>query len=61
MRTHVILGFGVVRVPTVETAGNTTKVNAVGLYAGNGNASLGWISQTRVELKTNSNVILEIK
>jgi hypothetical protein len=62
VKTHVIIGFGVVQTgSTNETAGTVSTIQALGAYLGNGTASLGCLTQTRVELKTNSNVILEIK
>jgi hypothetical protein len=62
VRTHLIIGFGLVRVSnTNEAAGSVISVKALGLHAGNGNATVGWVNQTCVAIKTNSNVLLEIK
>ena len=62
VRTHLIIGFGLIRVgSTNEAAGSVLNVKALGLHAGSGNATIGWVSQTSVAIKTNSNVLLEIK
>lgn len=62
VRTQLVIGFGVVRTAsTNEIAGTVLKVKTLGLYTGNGAVSLGWMDRTRVEIKTNSNVLLEIK
>jgi len=62
VKTHVIVGFGVVRSPnTNEISGNVINVKSVGLYTGGRTLSLGYMNQTRVEIQTNANVTLEIK
>lgn len=62
VRTHVIVGFGLVRSGnTNESAGTVLNVKAVGLYTGGRSMSLGYVNQTRVELQTNANVVLELK
>jgi hypothetical protein len=62
VRSHLIIGFGVVRVTnTNAAAGTILNVKAIGLYTGGRSLSLGYVDQTRVEIKTNANVLLEIK
>jgi len=62
VRSHVIVGFGIVRSGnTNEVAGTVLNVKAVGLYTGGRSLSLGYVNQTRVEIQTNANVLLEIK
>jgi len=62
VRSHVIVGFGVVRCgSTNEVAGTVLNVKAVGLYTGGRTLGLGYLNQTRVELQTNANVIVELK
>ena len=61
-RSCVIVGFGIVRSGgTNQPVGTVLNVKAVGLYAGSRTASLGYINQTRIEIQTNANVIVELK
>lgn len=62
VRTHVIVGFGIVRSGnTNEVGGTVLNVKAVGLYTGGSSLSLGYVNQTRAEIQTNANIVLEIK
>lgn len=62
VRTHVIVGFGVVRVfRPCPAGGSVLTVQALGLYAGGRSASLGYLNQTRTEIETNANIILDLK
>jgi hypothetical protein len=62
VKTHVIFGFGIVRVVNTNAACvSVVNVKAAGVYTGKGTAALGWINQTCVEISTNANVLLEIK
>ena len=62
VKSHVIIGFGIVRSGnTNEVGGTVLNVKAVGLYTGGRTLSLGYVNQTRVEIQTNANVVLEIK
>lgn len=59
---HVIIGFGIVRSgPTNEPAGTVLNVKALGLYVGGRTADLGYVNQTRVEVQTNANVIIDLR
>lgn len=59
---HVIIGFGVVSVPTpTNTAAQVTSAKAIGVYAGSGNFYVGAGSLLTANVQTNANVILEIK
>jgi len=61
-RTHIIVGFGIMRCGnTNEIAGAVLNVKAVGLYTGGRTLGLGYLNQTRVEIQTNANVIVELK
>lgn len=62
VRTHVIVGFGIVRSgSTNEIGGTVLNVKAVGLYTGGSSLSLGYVNKTRVEIQTNANIVLEMK
>ena len=60
-RCCVIVGLGIVRGGTTnEPAGTVLNVKALGLYAGGRTLNLGYISQTRIEVQTNANVMIEL-
>lgn len=61
-RCHIIIGAGIVRHSTTnETGATILNVKAVGLYTGTGTISLGYVDQTRVEVQTNANVLIELR
>lgn len=61
---HVIFGFGVVSVNKTNLAAQVTSARAVGVYCSDAPGAkfvAGYLDQTTTSIRTNSNVILEIK
>lgn len=61
---HVVIGFGVVSVGTADVPAKVMKVNAVGLYTTSGprfKLGAGLLSETSIEVKTNANILLEVR
>jgi len=61
---HVIIGFGVVSVNKTNLAAQVTSAKAVGVYCSDAPGAkfvAGYLDQTTTSIRTNSNVILEVK
>ncbi len=60
---HVVVGFGVVRVGPTNSAATVVRTRALGIHAAGapGSFAAGYVDQTSVNVKTNSNVLLELR
>jgi hypothetical protein len=61
---HVIVGFGVVSVNKTNQAAQVTSAKALGVYCSDAPGtkfSAGYLAQTTTAIRTNSNVIVEVK
>ena len=61
---YVVIGFGVVSVNKTNLAAQVTSAKAVGVYCSDAPGAkfvAGYVNQTTTQIRTNSNVILEIK
>lgn len=60
---HVVVGIGIVRVGPVNSAATAVRTRALGVHAGSvpGSFVAGYVDQTSVNVKTNSNVLLELR
>ncbi len=58
---HWVVGFGVVSVNSTNRSAVVTDVKAVGVYVGPGTGNIGYVQQTRCDIQTNANVVIELK
>ena len=61
---HVIVGFGVVSVNKTNQAAQVVRAKAFGIYCSDTpgtKLAVGYVNQTTACIRTNSNVVLEVK
>lgn len=58
---HVIVGFGVVSVNKTNLDAQVVQARALGVYGSGSVFAAGYLNQTTTTVKTNSNVIIELR